>query len=91
MTKNRFTHYVSPDGKSVELLVGDVASCGRCLQPLFRDHAFIADGEDPDCEGEPESVAGQEARGRFRIANSAQRVDEGDQYCESCSIDLGIL
>jgi hypothetical protein len=76
MSKPRFTQFGSPDGVTVGLLIGDVASCARCFRPIFRDHAFLADDEEPDSEGEPESVAGQVARGWSRLSGP-EWVDKG--------------
>ena len=48
MNLQRFTHHGVPDRKGhVDLLAGDVTICLGCGLPLFRDHAFLDDGEDP--------------------------------------------
>ena len=89
-TKQRFTHYDLFDGE-VDLLVGDVTGCPDCHVLLFRDHAFISDGIDPDVLTESTTPWGHIAMGREQLPDDSEPVDPGAQYCESCTIERGII
>ena len=84
MDLQRFTHHWISDHGHVDLLAGDVTRCRGCNLVLFRDHAFLEEGEHPDG---PTTLWGQVALVRKELPAEAERVGPRESYCEACRID----